>query len=121
MGVSYYVFPGATHNRFEHSIGVCHLAGLWVDSIRKEQPELKITDNDYKCVRIAGLCHDLGHGPFSHLFDTHVSKITDKEYCHEMTSERMLEYLLKDNPDVNINENEVVIFKTKSILLMLIV
>ena len=31
LGVANYVYPGATHNRFEHSIGVCYLAGLWID------------------------------------------------------------------------------------------
>ncbi|KAK9981776.1 hypothetical protein ABG768_001300, partial [Culter alburnus] len=69
LGTKYLVFPGATHTRFEHSIGVAYLAGCLLRSLHDNQPELNITKQDFLCVQIAALCHDMGHGPFSHLFD----------------------------------------------------
>lgn len=69
LGTSYYVFPGAGHNRFEHSLGVCHMAEEMVIRIQRAQRDLGIDNQDVKRIALAGLCHDLGHAPFSHVFD----------------------------------------------------
>ena len=72
LGTSYYVFPGASHNRFEHSLGTAHLATNMFDALRtRAQSHLRdaLTGSDRVAVQLAGLCHDLGHGPFSHVFD----------------------------------------------------
>jgi HD superfamily phosphohydrolase len=68
-GIMYLVYPTANHSRFEHSIGTYHLAKTMIESIMKKQPELNITEEIVLLVSIAGLCHDLGHMMFSHLFD----------------------------------------------------
>jgi len=80
LGVTSYVFTSATHTRFEHSIGVSHLAGLMMESIKKNNPELNVTDKQIELCRLAGLLHDIGHGPFSHLFDHHVKKESMEEH-----------------------------------------
>jgi HD superfamily phosphohydrolase len=68
LGFSEFSFPGATHNRYLHSIGVCHLSGLAFDSIFKNYPfqfsEFK--QRMRQVTRLAALLHDIGHGPLSH-------------------------------------------------------
>jgi len=61
-----YVYPGANHTRFEHSVGVMYLAGRVV-----ENPNISqfIGEDEEEMVRIAALLHDVGHGPFSHVFE----------------------------------------------------
>ena len=69
LGVAEHVYACATHNRFEHSLGVAHLAERICEQLRRGQRKLGITEKDILCVKLAGLCHDLGHGPFSHVYD----------------------------------------------------
>jgi len=59
-------YPGAQHTRFEHSLGVMHIAGQAAQAL--EEKGIFNTD-DIANIRIAALLHDIGHGPFSHLFE----------------------------------------------------
>ncbi|XP_066509751.1 deoxynucleoside triphosphate triphosphohydrolase SAMHD1-like [Hoplias malabaricus] len=94
LGAGYFVFPGASHNRFEHSIGVAHLAGKLVQTLKDRQRHLNISEKDVLCVQIAGLCHDLGHGPFSHVFEVFM-KEKGKKWKHEQQSVKMFEKLIQ--------------------------
>ena len=75
---SEYVYPGANHTRFEHCVGVMYLAGKAV-----ENPNISRLVSDEECdmARVAALLHDVGHGPFSHVFEQLL--IRDLEQTHE--------------------------------------
>ncbi|HPI41288.1 MAG TPA: HD domain-containing protein [Pseudobdellovibrionaceae bacterium] len=68
LGFSEFSFPGATHNRYLHSLGVSHLSGIAFDSIFKITPFSKASkkSNLRSALRLAALLHDVGHGPLSH-------------------------------------------------------
>ena len=75
---SEYVYPGANHTRFEHCVGVMYLAGKVT-----ENPNLSriVSDEEADIIRLSGLLHDVGHGPFSHVFEQLL--IRDLEKTHE--------------------------------------
>jgi HD superfamily phosphohydrolase len=68
LGFSHLAFPGATHTRYCHSLGAMHLAGRAFDACFRDDPfESTAHRLAYRhCVRLAALCHDLGHPPMSH-------------------------------------------------------
>jgi HD superfamily phosphohydrolase len=70
---SWWVFPTAEHSRFAHSLGVMHLAGEFgehlYDTLAAEAPDTPSRPLVEETLRMAGLLHDVGHGPFSHFFD----------------------------------------------------
>ncbi|XP_078688540.1 deoxynucleoside triphosphate triphosphohydrolase SAMHD1-like [Branchiostoma floridae x Branchiostoma belcheri] len=119
LGACYWVFPGASHNRFEHCLGVCHLAGCLVKTLRKRQPELGISDVDMLCVEIAGLCHDLGHGPFSHFFDGQFIPLARPgfKWKHEHASVQMFDHMIEQNDlknvflEYNVGERDLLFIK----------
>lgn len=66
LGISYLVYPGATHTRFEHSLGTMQVASAIFDHLLDKQMDLEDPLYWRQIVRLAALCHDLGHLPFSH-------------------------------------------------------
>jgi len=65
------VYPGALHTRFDHTLGVTHVAGLMAQGLGVEGEELRL-------VQLAGLLHDAGHGPFSHVSEASLEWFGDK-------------------------------------------
>jgi uncharacterized protein len=74
---SEYVYPGANHTRFEHCIGVMYLSGKV-----SENPHISrvINDEEADMLRVSALLHDVGHGPFSHVFEQLLIKYLDKTH-----------------------------------------
>ena len=103
VGPSYFVFPGASHRRFAHCIGVSYLAGVFLDCLKQNHrgEKISMTPSDELCIKIAGLCHDLGHGPYSHTYDGKFVKAlrTEKDFdwAHEHASAALLDYMLQSN------------------------
>ena len=96
LGATYFVYPSATHTRFEHSLGVCHLAGSLLQNLKKNQPELSITKNQIDLIQLAALLHDLGHGPFSHLYDNYIIEKDEPE--HEERGIKIFKNIVESNP-----------------------
>ncbi|KAL3120766.1 hypothetical protein niasHT_008058 [Heterodera trifolii] len=98
LGVSNLVYPSGDHSRFSHSLGVYHLARLMVAHLSGIQPALGITPNDQLCVSIAALIHDLGHGPFSHMFESKfLREMGVKDFEHEEMSRKVFKFMLEKN------------------------
>ena len=86
------VYPGALHTRFDHTLGVMHIAGQMAQS-------LGLSSDDSHTVRMAALLHDLGHGPFSHVSEYALERYADrtklkpdqkKEKIHELVTGLMV-------------------------------
>jgi len=67
LGLTSFVYPGATHTRFQHALGAVHLMGQAIDNIRQKGTE--ITEEESEAAVAAILLHDIGHGPFSHALE----------------------------------------------------
>ncbi|RYR56835.1 hypothetical protein Ahy_A05g022548 [Arachis hypogaea] len=100
LGLANMVYPGAVHSRFEHSLGVYWLAGQSIEMLKNFQGlELGINRFDMQTVKLAGLLHDIGHGPFSHLFEREfLPKVTNgSQWSHEQMSVNMVDYIVNEH------------------------
>lgn len=84
LALTYLVYPGAEHTRFQHALGCYHLARTAVKVLRKKG--ISINKEEEEGVLLASLLHDIGHGPFSHTLEYHLVKCS-----HEAFSLRIME------------------------------
>ena len=86
LAMAYLVYPGAVHTRFDHSLGVMHVAGEMAESLNeryeKEHQAKLLSKEDIANVRLAALLHDVGHGPFSHVSETPLATMSE-EYAKQ--------------------------------------
>ncbi len=95
LAMAFLVYPGTLHTRFEHSIGVMHIAGRIYDQLKK-------TDEEREQVRLAALLHDIGHGPFSHVSEHLLGKYAPEN--RDPTREKIHE---KVTVDIVENDSEI--------------
>jgi uncharacterized protein len=90
LGFSEYTFPGATHTRFAHSLGVFHTARQLMAIIEKRTPTKDFKDSRARTALAAALLHDVGHGMFSHAFENVAKKLDFGMANHEEVSSRLI-------------------------------
>lgn len=90
MGNSFFVFPSAVHTRFSHCLGVYELA-------RQLSERLPISKREQLLLMATALLHDIGHGPFSHLYDYLVNGVHEERGA----------YIIENDPEINGILNEV--------------
>ena len=100
LGLLDYVFPGALHNRFNHSLGVMYIADKIVTSLQEK--DYDILNGKRELIRMAALLHDIGHYPLSHLVESVVHKDAKSKI---KTTDILLEG--EECNDLNLDDNEV--------------
>ena len=89
LGGANFVYPGAQHTRFQHSLGAFHLMGKAIQSL--QQKGHFIFDSEAEAVQAAILLHDIGHGPFSHVLENTLIRGVSHEDISLMVMEQMNE------------------------------
>lgn len=96
LALASFVYPGAHHTRFEHSLGTMYIAGRIAGRFETDK---KLTKKDIKTIRLAALLHDIGHGPFSHVSEYLLAKYSDpdrvgigaaREKIHELVTKDII-------------------------------
>lgn len=141
LGPCRYIYPTASHTRYEHSLGTYYLAGELIDTIANLENQTEIDSylkiipelHDYyertntthnlltpyvrELVKIAGLCHDIGHGSFSHLYeDKFLAKIdqsNNPNKSHEHRSNLLIDKIIKENEYLRkyVTDNDIAFIK----------
>ncbi|MEM4678887.1 MAG: HD domain-containing protein [Candidatus Jordarchaeales archaeon] len=101
---SEFVYPAGVHTRFEHSLGVMHLSNLMAESLVSKG---YLESDAVEMIKIAGLLHDVGHGPFSHVFEALLIRHLKKTH-EDITMEIITQTSLKDAVEsIGLNAKDV--------------
>jgi HD superfamily phosphohydrolase len=102
LGMAHMVFPGATHNRFEHSVGAVHVAKLIVDHVNANSEKsrdrfsqwtmAKINQPTTRFIRLAALLHDVGHLPFGHTLEDELNHLRSHDGPERLERVSAVEY-----------------------------
>ena len=98
LACAHLVYPGARHSRFEHSLGVFHLAGMMAKKLELNSEETRI-------IKLSALLHDLGHGPFSHVSEDLLDLYTDKNKLPAVKEKEKIHELITG--DIILNNQEI--------------
>lgn len=106
---TFIVYPSAVHTRLEHSLGALYIAG-------RISEQLKLSQKEAEIIRAAALLHDIGQGPYSHLFEEPMRWINGDKFSHENVTRLIIE----TNPEIkralgNIHEDVLKIFNDDSL------
>uniref|UniRef100_A0A182XM45 HD domain-containing protein n=1 Tax=Anopheles quadriannulatus TaxID=34691 RepID=A0A182XM45_ANOQN len=102
LGVSNAVFGTARHTRYDHSLGACYLSGRLLDAVNKTLNP-PVTEDERKCVMLAAALHDIGHGPFSHLWEKFV-EVYGAPWRHERSSVELAQRVLDRLENVSVKQ-----------------
>lgn len=102
LGLTSHIWKGANYDRLTHSIGVANLGKFTLLHAFQNTWHERPTEKQELWIELSGLLHDIGHGPFSHVFDRVVSKLAAQHpqwLCqHEQRSQRLIHFILQDFP-----------------------
>lgn len=104
LGLSYLVYPGANHSRFEHALGASHLMRQAISVLRLKGHE--ITEEEADAVTVAILLHDIGHAPFSHVLENTLVEIPHETISLLMMNELNRQFNGKLNLAIQIFKNQ---------------
>lgn len=104
LAMTFLVYPGAVHTRFDHSIGVMHIAGRICANLRELRRE-SVCKEDIARIRFSALLHDIGHGPFSHVSEALLEKYAPNQTQIGATRKKIHEKItvdiLETDPEIN--------------------
>jgi putative nucleotidyltransferase with HDIG domain len=99
LGANHLINTTTMHNRYQHSIGTAFLA---MEVCKK----LNVDERTSELIQVGALCHDIGHGPLSHMFDKLCEKYNSHYTVHETRSCIIIRYIISKY-DIDINETEI--------------